>query len=108
FEHALGACPVFRSFVMTAYGERVAELISLVEQLSFDPLPVRLAEYLLRHEHDGELHETHQQIARSLGSSREVISRQLKRMELSGAIELHRGWLKVVSPETLSEQANLM
>jgi len=38
---------------------------------------------------------THQQIAEELASSREVISRLLKRFEKEGLIELGRGTIKV-------------
>ena len=41
---------------------------------------------------------THQQIANELGTAREVVSRLLKQLELSGKVEILRGKIKILSP----------
>ncbi|WP_299763151.1 helix-turn-helix domain-containing protein [uncultured Dokdonia sp.] len=43
------------------------------------------------------LHTTHQQIAYELGSSREVISRLLKKLENEGMVKLKQGTIEIVS-----------
>ena len=60
----------------------------------------RLRNYLSRQFNElntRELKLTHQQIADDLNTSREVITRLLKKLEQNGAIKIHRSHIEQVS-----------
>ena len=50
---------------------------------------------------------THQKIADELGTAREVVSRQLKRLEQKGAVSLGRGHVEITDRKTLEKMANV-
>lgn len=83
----------WRHFMFETYRERFHELINTIDNIAFHKLDDRLVKFL----HDQSkaarsktLNITHQQIANSLGSSREVISRLLKQLERDNKLELGR------------------
>jgi CRP/FNR family transcriptional regulator len=82
----------------------MADLISLVDNLAFCTLNVRLAQWLLtQSSHQKEIITTHQVISEELASSREVISRLLKEFERQGLISLQRGIISVLNREKIKE-----
>lgn len=101
FHQGLAESAEFRQFVFDAYGQRLAEIIALVEEISFGQINQRLARYLLQHASENTLMITHQSLATELGSAREVISRQLKDFEQRGWIEQQRGQIKLRDPAGL-------
>ena len=46
------------------------------------------------------------QIADELGTAREVVSRQLKRLEQKGAVTLSRGHVEIIERSTLEKLTN--
>ncbi len=76
--------PGFRRYVFGVFGERLGDLMGLAEAVAFQRMDRRLAAALLGH--GRELHTTHHQLAESIGTVREIVSRLLKRFE-------HRGWI---------------
>lgn len=105
FHQGLAESAEFRRFVFDAYGQRLAEVIALVEEISFGQINRRLARYLLQHARDNELDITHQGLATELGSAREVISRQLKDFERQGWIQQQRGKIRLCNPKELKAVA---
>lgn len=85
---------VFRTYVMTNYGALISDLIVLLDEVAFHSLDARLAKTLLD-VNQAHITRTHQQIADELGTAREVVSRQLKRLEKKGAVTLGRGFIDV-------------
>jgi CRP/FNR family transcriptional regulator len=85
---------VFRSFVMQNYGALISDLIVLLDEVAFHSLDARLAKLLLDADTEN-VTRTHQQIADELGTAREVVSRQLKRFENKGWINLGRGYIQI-------------
>lgn len=85
--------PVWRDYAWSLIASRLADVISLVEEITFKRMDERLADYLQqqRQQHGDQLQITHQQIAADLGTSREVISRLLKDLQQQGALSLGRG-----------------
>jgi CRP/FNR family transcriptional regulator, anaerobic regulatory protein len=80
-------------FVLGTYRERFEELLQVIDQIAFRSLDERLEFYLKRSvkQHESTIiHTSHQEIARELNSSREVISRLLKKMEQRGLVSLNR------------------
>ncbi|MEG3640999.1 Crp/Fnr family transcriptional regulator [Magnetococcus sp. PR-3] len=80
--------PCFRDLVFASYGNRLSELMQLVEAVSFQKLDQRLAALLVQG--PDTLEGSHQQLADELGSVREMISRLLKQFEARGWITLGR------------------
>jgi CRP/FNR family transcriptional regulator, anaerobic regulatory protein len=87
-------------FVLETYRSRFEELLVVIDHIAFKGMDERL-DFYLRNQYEKlqirELKITHNQIASDLNSSREVISRLLKKMEQRGDLILHRNyieWLK--------------
>lgn len=84
-------------FVMETYRMRFEELLVVIDHIAFKGMDERLEFYLSRQYQDlnnRELVITHNQIAADLNSSREVISRLLKKMEQRGDVKLHRNFIE--------------
>jgi CRP/FNR family transcriptional regulator len=76
------------------YNQRYAELIETLQQLIFQGLDQRLHHYLkekARIRHTERLDLRHREIALELGTSREVITRVLKKLEKEGKIQQTEG-----------------
>ena len=87
-------------FVIQTYRGRFDELLSVVDNIAFRNMDERLEFYLKRFaEKSGRnsMDISHQQIADDLNSSREVISRLLKKMEQRGLVKLHRNMIELVT-----------
>jgi CRP/FNR family transcriptional regulator len=90
-------------FVVSTYRSRFEELLQTLDSIAFKSLDERLLFYLKRHlDINGPRIElSHQQIAEELNSSREVISRLLKKLEQRGLVTLHRNVIEIPHPEKL-------
>ena len=90
----------FRQFVFGMYGDRLAEVMELVEEVAFRKLDERLAQLLV---HRGPVVEgTHQQLADELGSVREIVSRLLRSFEQRGWVRIERERVTVLDPKALA------
>ncbi|MBD1396446.1 Crp/Fnr family transcriptional regulator [Pontibacter sp. JH31] len=87
----------WHNFVIASYRQRFEELLQTLDSVAFKGLDDRLLFYLKRHVQVSgkEVRLSHQHIADELNSSREVISRLLKKLEQTGAITLHRNYIEV-------------
>ena len=96
----------FRRMVFDGYSKQLSNIISLVEEVSFGRIDVRLAKALQHHiVGDMTLHITHQALANELGSVREVISRQLKEFENRGWVKLNRGSIEILNSSEIENLA---
>lgn len=89
----------WRNFVFESYHKRVNELLHTVDSIAFKNMDERLVNYLKeksRITKENTIHNTHQEIAYDLHSSRVVISRLLKKLEEMGKIALHRNFIKII------------
>jgi CRP/FNR family transcriptional regulator, anaerobic regulatory protein len=87
------------NFVLDNYRDRYLDLMLVLDHVAFRNMDERLEFYLKRHrDHMGtnDIRLTHQEIANELNSSREVISRLLKKMAESGKISLHRYHIELI------------
>lgn len=106
FHQALQDSAAFREFVFQSFTAHLAGVIALVEEVAFGRLDSRLARYLLNQCDAGQrVDTTHQALATELGSSREVISRLLKELELQGKLELRRGSIRLLDSAALRKLA---
>ncbi|WP_316749950.1 Crp/Fnr family transcriptional regulator [Pedobacter gandavensis] len=90
--------PSWYYFVMETYRSRFEELLMVIDSIAFNGLDQRLSFYLEKQQEQlqtNQLQLTHQEIAADLNSSREVISRLLKKMEQKGEIKLHRSFIEL-------------
>jgi CRP/FNR family transcriptional regulator len=90
----------FRRFVFGMYGERLAEVMELVEEVAFRRLDERLAQLLLQR--GPVLEATHQKLADELGSVREIVSRLLRGFEERGWVKLERERITVLDANSLA------
>ncbi len=90
--------PAWRQFVFQLIAQRLTSVIETVDAVAFQRLDVRLAAYLadqIQATEGDAISVTHKAIASELGSSRAVISRQLKAFEQKGLVTLGRGVVTV-------------
>ena len=103
FQRLLLEFEPFRSFVFGMYGERLGEVMELVEEVAFRRLDERLAQLLV---HRGPVvSASQQQLAEELGSVREIVSRLLRQFESRGWVALGRERVEVRDPRALAELA---
>jgi CRP/FNR family transcriptional regulator, anaerobic regulatory protein len=96
FDELAGRSDIFRSFIFRAYSRRIADLFSLIDDIVFQRVDVRLAARLLDLAQDGVVQATHQVLAVELGTAREVISRTLGEFQRRGWVEQARGVIRIL------------
>ena len=88
--------PTWKQFVMQTFQNRFRELIDTVDTFAFMKLDERLIKYFnYRNSTFGTttFKGTHQDLALQLNTSREVISRLLKKLEKEGKIRISRNFI---------------
>lgn len=83
---------------------RFSDVMWAMQQILFLSFDKRLAFFLLEEQlksSDNTIVMTHEQIAKYIGSAREVVSRMLKYFEEEGYVELSRGKIKILDEEGL-------
>ena len=89
----------WRNFVFEAYHARLSEMLDTIDAIAFLNMDQRLMKYLrdrAKINGQAEIQSTHQQIAYDLHTSRVVISRLLKKLEMEGKISLQRNQINVI------------
>jgi CRP/FNR family transcriptional regulator len=87
-------------FVIQTYRSRFDEMLSVIDNVAFRNMDERLEFYLKRFVNETGKHTieiSHQDIAYDLNSSREVISRLLKKMEQLGKVKLNRNAIEIIN-----------
>lgn len=96
----MGKYKSWRDFVLESYQTRMLELLDTIDKIAFLKMDERLLNYLKDKamiNGDTKIKTTHQEIAYELHTSRVVISRLLKKLELQKAIVLHRNSLELLT-----------
>lgn len=89
----MGQYSSWKQFVFQTYHKRFDDLLKTIDEVIFHRLDERLLTYLQKKTRSCQCQEllvTHEEIARELATSREVVSRLLKQLEKSGQIKLMR------------------
>ena len=89
----------WRNFVFDSYHSRLTEMLETIDTIAFLNMDKRLMRYLqdkAKINQNELVQVTHQEIAYDLHTSRVVISRLLKKLELDGKIELQRNAIRVL------------
>lgn len=84
--------------------DRFSDVMWAMQQILFMSMDKRLAVFLwdeIAKSSDDTVHLTHEQVARDVGSAREVVSRMLKYFSSEGIVELSRGGIKVIDKKKL-------
>ncbi|MGI3165421.1 Crp/Fnr family transcriptional regulator [Pseudooceanicola sp. 200-1SW] len=106
FDDLVARSPIFRSFVFKAYSRRLTDLFTLIDDIVFQRMDVRLAARLLElADAEGVVHATHQMLGNELGTAREVISRTLAEFQRRGWVELARGEVRLTGRAGLERLA---
>lgn len=90
-------------FTFEALSGRLFELMTLVEETASQGLEARIAAFLLRRAKGGtEVAVTQERIARHLATSREVVSRTLRRLSALGLIASKPGLVRIADTDGLA------
>ena len=93
-----------RCFIFEKLGERFSDVMHGMQDMLFTRVDSRLTQALVQRAQQAgkpEISVTHEQLASQINSSREVVSRTLKRMEKQKLIRLGRGKITLLDPERL-------
>lgn len=102
FQELIASAPDFRGLVFGTFGERLQEIVVLLEDIAFRRIDARLAGLLLARHENGTIAMTHQDLAAELGTAREVVSRQLKEFERRQWLSQTRGQIVLRDRDALS------
>jgi CRP/FNR family transcriptional regulator len=106
FESLMARSGGFRDFVFSSFGERLADMFTVVDEVAFRRIDRRVARFLVdRGGTERTVALSHADLAVELGTAREVVSRQLKEFERRGWVELARGRITVLDGEALDRIA---
>jgi CRP/FNR family transcriptional regulator len=104
--------------MLEVVGERLRRLVGIIEELSFTTVRHRLISWLLRQAnaqgHTGargtvfSLNASHQELAAQIGTVRELVSRNLARLQAQGLIEMHSGQITILDREGLEADLTSM
>lgn len=107
FHRGLAVSDTFRRFVFSSFGERLADLLERIDEVAFERVESRLARALLRRAGGHTtVAVTHQDLAAELGTAREVVSRELRRLQDRGFIAQARGRITLLDPDAITAMAS--
>jgi CRP/FNR family transcriptional regulator len=89
----------WKSFVMSTIRNRFNELLNTIDQLAFQKLDERLVHYLKEKSkatNSSLINLSHEEIATEMATTREVISRLLKKLEHDNKVLLYRNQIKLL------------
>lgn len=88
----MGRYKSWAQFAVSTYRERFEELLQTIDHIAFRNMDERLVFYMRRHQqqfNSNIMTLSNREIAQDLNSSREVISRLMKKLSEKGVIKLH-------------------
>ncbi len=92
FRQLMSESDVFKNYIFNALADKLVASLRAIEMLNFSSIEDRLSDYLYYNaDENNTVSATHEMMARDIGSSREVVSRQLKKFEKQGLLEIKRG-----------------
>jgi len=103
FNLLMNVSAAFRALVFDGYAQRIAALMTRIEEIICVPVNVRLAERLLAMKaEDHRIETTQQALAADLATAREVIGRALKGFEAAGWVKIARGGVEILDRRALA------
>ena len=104
FNKALDLSSDFHRYLLKILSQRIGNVMRLLSEVAFQRLDLRLAcliGQLFERSNGAPIKTTHAQLARELGTTREMVSRILKDLERQQCIRLQRGEIHLISGEGL-------
>lgn len=86
-----------KEFQLELMSKRFSEVMNFLEDFAFKPLNERIIDFLNTNKNENnEIKITHEELAKSLGSTREVVSRILKDLQNKNKLQLKRGFITLI------------
>ena len=98
----MGKYKSWAQFALSSYRERFDELLQTIDHIAFRNMDERILFYLKRHQEKFKTNiiaTSFTEIAQDLNSSREVISRLMKKLSEKGILQLHRSHIEIINLE---------
>ena len=98
----MGKYKSWAQFALSSYRERFDELLQTIDHIAFRNMDERLLFYLKRHKEKQStniISTSFTEIAQDLNSSREVISRLMKKLSDKGIVQLHKSHVEIINLE---------
>jgi CRP/FNR family transcriptional regulator len=91
----------WNDYVIRTFRNRYDELLNTFDSIAFDHIDTRVLKYLRDRTSKQDTKSkgvkiSHQELGRELGTTRVVISRILKQLEIDKVVELQRGFIKIL------------
>jgi CRP/FNR family transcriptional regulator len=97
FKTLMDRSEAFKTFIFQVLANKLVSSIDTIEMVNFISIEQRILSYLQQNVDEKRvLKTTHENIAIELGSTREVISRNLGKLQKRGVVELKRGHIKLI------------
>lgn len=97
FKKLMDRSEPFKTFIFQVLANKLVSSLNTIEMVNFISIEQRLLSYLQQNvDENDQLKTTHEKIAIELGSTREVISRNLGKLAKRGVVELKRGHIKLI------------
>ena len=96
----MASFPSWKSFVFNSYQRRFEDMLEAVDSLAFRKMDERLWRLLKKKaalQEKRYVYATHQELAEELNSSREVVTRLLKKLEGMNKIKTHRNRIEIIT-----------
>lgn len=96
------------NYVNEIMQQRLSDVVWLIEQILWKRLDKRIASFLVEEaalEDTLKLTTTHEQIARHLGTAREVVTRMLRNFQSEGLVKVSRGSIEITDAKRLAALA---
>ena len=107
-QHLIDTYPDAKIFALETAVDRFSDVMWIIQQILFLSVDRRLAIFLLDETSrigSDTVNLTHEQIARYMGSAREVVSRTLKYLAAEGYVENSRKGIKILNKKALGKLA---
>lgn len=108
FHKALSLSHAFSHYVLTGYSQRMSTLITLLDKIASKDIMYELCYLLLKHADEKHIIlKTQKELAREIGTAREVISRKLSTLDKQNIIHVQRGKITILKPELLESHITI-
>jgi CRP/FNR family transcriptional regulator len=108
FQRIMQESAPLANYVGEIMQQRLSDVMWLIEQILWKRLDQRIAAFLVEEAALGDslkLTTTHEQIARHLGTAREVVTRMLRTFQSEGMVKLSRGSIEITDEKKLAALA---
>lgn len=98
-DYWLSLYPSWKAFIFQTYQRRFDDMLEAVDSLAFRKMDERLWRLLRKKaalQEKRYVYATHQELAEELNTSREVVTRLLKKLEGMGKIKTHRNRIEIM------------